>query len=63
MIAVSYKKKGNNTGVVYLPQSSLRFAKEKANKLHQQGYVNIRVVVMDERVIYIPEIGDLEYGN
>ena len=47
MIAVSYKKKGNNAGVVYLPQSSLRFAKEKANKLHQQGYVNIRVVVMD----------------
>lgn len=54
MIAVCYKDSLRQEWVRYLPQQSLKRAKAKADKLREEGRLNVKVVVIEERLIYIP---------
>lgn len=60
MIAVSYKKSLEQEGINYLPHQTLKRAKLKADKLKEEGHLSVKVVILEERVVYIPGLGDLE---
>ena len=55
MIAVTYKKI-TGEGTVHLPFSNgkLIIAKKQADRLYKQGYLNVKVVEIEEKVLYIP---------
>lgn len=53
MIVVTYKKI-NKKGVVHLPFKEREKAKEKADRLYKEGYLNVKVVEIEEKVLYTP---------
>ena len=54
MITVTYKELDKD-GVIHLPfNNGIRDAKEKANILYKQGYISVKVVEIEEKVLYIP---------
>ena len=54
MIAVTYKEIKRD-GTVYLPFVEERGAKSKANALYKRGYLNVKVVEIEEKILYTPE--------
>ena len=61
MIAVVYKKSLKQEGVNYLPQKTLNLAKKKADKLRSEGYLSVKVVTFEEKIVYIPELGEVSW--
>ena len=57
MIAITYRKI-NEEGVRYLPikREVISEAKFRADYLYKQGYLNVRVVELEEKVLYEPEV-------
>lgn len=53
MIAVTYKEIDRN-GTVYLPFTEERRARIKANDLYKRGYLNVKVVEIEEKILYTP---------
>ncbi|MGG7143565.1 hypothetical protein ACQPVP_08870 [Clostridium nigeriense] len=53
MIVLTYKEIDRD-GVVHLPQQGKEQAKKQANELYKQGYLNVKVVEIEEKVLYIP---------
>ncbi|MBS5306457.1 hypothetical protein [Clostridium sp.] len=53
MIAVTYKEIDRN-GTVHLPFMELYEAKNKSNALYKRGYLNVKVVKIEEKVLYTP---------
>lgn len=53
MIAVTYKQIDRN-GTIYLPFTDERRAESKANALYKRGYLNVKVVEIEEKVLYTP---------
>lgn len=53
MIAVTYKDIKRD-GTVYLPFVEEQGAKSKANALYKRGYLNVKVVEIEEKVLYTP---------
>lgn len=53
MIAVTYKEIKRD-GTVYLPFTEERLAKSKANALYKRGYLNVKVVEIEEKILYTP---------
>lgn len=53
MIAVTYKEIDRN-GTVYLPYTEERRAKSKADALYKRGYLNVKVVEIEEKILYTP---------
>ena len=56
MIAVTYKQL-NKDGVVHLPfrqEGGMTSAKKLADRLYKEGYFNVKVVEIEENVLYIP---------
>ena len=55
MIAVTYKEIDRD-GVVHLPFKENRIinAKEYADNLNKKGYLNVKVVEIEEKVLYTP---------
>lgn len=53
LIAVTYKEIDRN-GTVYLPFTEERRAKSKADALYKRGYLNVKVVEIEEKVLYTP---------
>lgn len=53
MIAVTYKGLGRH-GTVYLPFTEKEKAESKANALYKRGYLNVKVVEIEEKVLYTP---------
>jgi len=58
MIAVTYKKNLNKDGVVYLPfqDYAITNAKKQADRFYKEGYLNVKVVKVEEEILYIPEV-------
>ena len=54
MIAVVYK---GEEGTIQVPAKRLQAAKSKANTLYKQGKLGVKVVNIQEKILYIPEIG------
>lgn len=57
MIALTYRKI-NEEGIKYLPirKSYIEEAKFRADYLYKQGYLNVRVVEIEEKVLYEPGV-------
>ena len=57
MIALTYRKQEED-GVRYLPikRRNIPEAKKNADNLYKQGYLNVRVVEIEEKVLYEPEV-------
>lgn len=57
MIALTYRKI-NEEGVKYLPirKGYIEEAKFRADYLYKQGYLNVRVVEIEEKIIYEPGV-------
>lgn len=57
MIALTYRKQDEG-GVRYLPikREKEAEAKFRADYLYKQGYLNVRVVEIEEKVLYEPEV-------
>lgn len=57
MIALTYRKI-NEEGIRYLPikNTSMEEAKFRADYLYKQGYLNVRVVEIEEKVLYEPGV-------
>lgn len=55
MIVVTYKDIDKD-GVVHLPfnEDGITNAKKYANRLYREGYLNVKVVEIEEKVLYIP---------
>lgn len=53
MIAVTYKDTDRN-GTIHLPYKDYSKAQTKANKLYKEGYLNVKVVEIEEKVLYTP---------
>lgn len=53
MIAVTYKEI-DRKGTVYLPYKDYSKAKAEALKLYKEGYLNVKVVKIEEKILYIP---------
>lgn len=53
MIAVTYKEI-DRKGVVHLPYKEYSKAEKKALKLYKQGYLNVKVVEIEEKILYTP---------
>ena len=53
LIAITYKEIDRD-GTVYIPFTEKYPAREKANNLYKQGYLNVKVVEIEEKVLYIP---------
>lgn len=53
MIAVTYKQIDRN-GTIHLPYKDYSKAKAEALKLYKQGYLNVKVVEIEEKVLYTP---------
>ena len=56
MIAVTYKEL-NKDGVIHLPfrvEGGMTSAKKLADRLYKEGYYNVKVVEIEEKVLYIP---------
>lgn len=53
LIAVTYKQIDRN-GTIYLPFTDERRAESKANALYKRGYLNVKVVEIEEKVLYTP---------
>lgn len=53
MIAVTYKEI-DRKGVVHLPYKDYSKAKAEALKLYKEGYLNVKVVEIEEKVLYTP---------
>lgn len=53
MLAVTYKSTGRD-GVVYLPFKEMVRAKEKANALYKKGKLNVKIVDIEEKILYTP---------
>lgn len=53
MIAVTYKEIDRN-GTVYLPFNELYEAKAKADNLYKKGYLNVKIVKVEEKILYTP---------
>ena len=51
MIAVTYKEI-DRKGTVYLPYKD--YTKAKALKLYKEGYLNMKVAKIEEKILYIP---------
>lgn len=56
MIAVTYKDI-DRKGTVHLPYKEYSKAEMKANKLYKKGYLNVKVVEIEEKVLYTPGEG------
>lgn len=57
MIALTYRKIAEE-GVRYLPirKTSVEEAEFRADYLYKQGYLNVRVVEIEEKIIYEPGV-------
>ena len=57
MLALTYRKTSED-GVRYLPikKTSIEEAKFRADYLYKQGYLNVRVVEIEEKIIYEPGV-------
>lgn len=53
MIVVTYKEIDID-GVVHLPYRDIWEAEKKANSLYKEGYLNVKVVEIEEKVLYTP---------
>lgn len=53
MIAVTYKEI-DRKGTVYLPYKEYSKAEKKADALYKRGYLNVKVVEREEKVLYTP---------
>ena len=54
MLVVTYKEL-NKDGVVHLPfRDGMASAKNYADRLYKEGYYNVKVVEIKEKVLYIP---------
>lgn len=53
MIAVTYKELDRD-GTVYVPFTETYEARMKANNLYKQGYLNVKVVEIEEKILYTP---------
>lgn len=55
MIAVTYKEIDRD-GVIHLPFKEKRRinAKAYADRLYKEGYINVKVVEIEEKVLYVP---------
>lgn len=56
MIAVTYKKNLKEDGVVYFPfkDCAIVDAKKRADRLYREGFLNVKVVKVEEKILYIP---------
>lgn len=56
MIAVTYKKITGD-GTIHLPfeKGKIIAAKQQADRLYKKGYLNVKVVEIEEKVLYIPQ--------
>lgn len=54
MIAVTYKKLDKD-GVIHLPfqEGAIGNAKQQADRLYKEGYLNVKVVEIEEKVLYV----------
>ena len=59
MLAVTYKEL-NKDGVIHLPfreeTGGIAGAKNKADNLYKNGYYNVKVVEIEEKVLYEPGV-------
>lgn len=53
MISVTYKDI-DRKGTVHLPYKEYSKAEMKANKLYKKGYLNVKVVEIEEKILYTP---------
>ena len=54
MLVVTYKEL-NKDGVVHLPfRDGIVSAKKLSDRLYKEGYYNVKVVEIEEKVLYIP---------
>ena len=56
MLVVTYKEL-NKDGVVHLPfrpEGGMTSAKKLADRLYKEGYYNVKVVEIEEKVLYTP---------
>ena len=56
MLAVTYKEL-NKDGVIHLPfrvEGGMISAKKLADRLYKEGYYNVKVVEIKEKVLYTP---------
>ena len=54
MLAVTYKEL-NRDGVIHLPfRDGITSAKNYADRLYEEGYYNVKVVEIEEKVLYTP---------
>ncbi|MGG7215321.1 hypothetical protein ACQPUY_17210 [Clostridium nigeriense] len=57
MLVVTYKEI-NKDGVIHLPfeKKKMKNAKQQADRFHKKGYLNVKVVEIEEKIIYEPEV-------
>ena len=54
MLVVTYKEL-NKDGVIHLPfRDGMARAKNYADRLYKEGYYNVKVIEIKEKVLYIP---------
>lgn len=55
MIVVTYKEIDRD-GVVHLPQQGKEQAKKQADRLYKEGCLNVKVVEIEQKVLYEPGV-------